>query len=132
MKHKEKDQSPVGYPSGRSEGDKRPCFPRGFVVSKMKNPNQTARKNDEPTLEALTTTRAKREAQRLGVPLSVFVAHLAAKADRMPVTVSVKIDDIQRISRIARGDQVREWIEGIIEDCLDGEKGEAEDLAAQN
>jgi hypothetical protein len=132
MKHKEKDQSPVGYPSGRSEGDKRPCFPRGFVVSKMKKPNQTSRKKDEPTLEALTNARARREAKRLGVSLPAFVAHLATKAESLPVTVSVKIDHIQRITRIAKGGRVREWIEGIVVDCLECEEGEAEDLAAQN
>jgi len=131
MKQKEKDQSPVGYPSGRSEGDKRPCFPRGFVVSKMKT-TQTKPQNEKPTLEAVTTGRARREAQRLGVPLSTFIATLAAKADTMPVTVMVKMDDIHRISRIAKGGRVREWIEGIVVDVLECEEGEAEDLAAQN
>ena len=129
MKQSEKDQSPVGYPSGRSEGDKRPCFPRGFVVSKMKSPNQTSRKNDEPTLEALTTARARREAQRLGVPLSAFVAHLAAKADRMPVTVMIKIDDIHQINRIAEGRGARAWIEGLVDDVLEGE---TDNLSGQN
>ena len=132
MKHKEKDQSPVGYPSGRSEGDKRPCFPRGFVVSTMKKTTRTKPQNDEPTLEAVTTGRARREAQRIGVPLSTYVATLAAKADTMPVMVMLKINDIHRISRIAKGGRVREWIEGIVTDRLECEEGEAQDLAAQN
>jgi hypothetical protein len=42
MKQNEKDQSLVGYPPGRSGGDKRPCFRRGFVVSKMKDAQDNA------------------------------------------------------------------------------------------
>jgi hypothetical protein len=86
-------------------------------------------KNLNETLDAVVTAQAKRQAQRLGVELSTYVAHLAAKADRMPVTVRLKIVDIGRINSLIGGGRVHEWVENIIPEVLDGELGESEELA---
>ena len=91
-----------------------------------------AKTQNETALEAALTAHAKREAKRLGVELSTYVATLAAKTDRMSMSINVRMDDIARIGKIAPGGRVREWIEGVVLDVLECEEGEAEELAAKN
>lgn len=86
-------------------------------------------KPQNETLDAVVTAQAKRQAQRLGVELSTYVAHLAAKSDRMPVTVQVKMSDIGRINSLIGGGRIHEWVENIIPEVLDSEVGESEELA---
>lgn len=80
---------------------------------------KTVKTQKETTLEAATTAHAKREARRHGVELSTYVAHLAAKSDRMPVTVQLKMVDIARINSLIGGGRVHEWLENIIPEVLD-------------
>ena len=87
---------------------------------------KSAKKQNETTLEAVVTAQAKREAQRHGVALSTYISHLAAKADRMPVTVQIKMSDIGRINSLIGGGRIHEWIENIIPEVLDGEKSDRE------
>ena len=80
-------------------------------------------KPQNETLDAVVTAQAKRQAQRLGVELSTYVGRLAAKADTLPVTINVRMDDIQRInSRIGCG-RVHEWVAGVVVGALDGADG---------
>ena len=90
---------------------------------------KSAKTQNETALEAVVTAHAKREAKRLGVELSTYVATIAAKADRLSMAIDVRMDDIARIGKIAPGGRVREWIEGVVVDCLECE---AEELAAKN
>jgi len=96
------------------------------------NMKKTSPTQNETPLEAVVTAYAKREAKRLGIELSTYVATIAAKADRLPMSIQVRMDDIAKIGKIAPGGKVREWIEGVVEDCLECELEEAEELAAKN
>ena len=75
------------------------------------------------TLDAVVTAQAKRQAQRLGVELSTYVGRLAAKADSLPVTINVRMDDIQRINSRIGGGRVHEWVAGVVVGALDGADG---------
>lgn len=99
--------------------------PEAFFLHMKKS----AEEQNETTLEAVVSARAKREAQRHGVPLSTYVGHLAAKADRLPVTVQVRMSDIGRINSLIGGGRIHEWVENIIPEVLDSELGESEELA---
>jgi hypothetical protein len=90
---------------------------------------KSAEKQNETTLEAAVSARAKREARRHGIELSTYVAHLAAKADRMPVTVQIKMADIGKINFLIGGGRIHQWIEGVVADALECKLGEAEELA---
>jgi len=69
------------------------------------------------------TAQAKREAQRLGVELSTYVGRLAAKADSLPVTINVRMEDIRRINSRIGGGRVHEWVAGVVVGALDGADG---------
>lgn len=125
MKQNEKFQSLAGYHAGRSVWDKPSRFPRGFVC--FRTMKKSIKPQNETSLEAVVTARAKREAQRHGVALSTYVSHLAAKADRMPVTVQVKMADIGRINSLIGGGRIHEWIEGVVADVLECEMEELEE-----
>lgn len=90
---------------------------------------KSVKTQNETTLESVVTARAKQEANRLGVALPSYIASIATKADRLPVTIEVRVDDIALISKIAKGRRVAEWIEGVVVDCLECE---SEELAAKN
>ena len=92
---------------------------------------KTAKTQKETTLEAATTAHAKREARRHGVELSTYVAHLAAKSDRMPVTVHLKMVDIARINSLVGGGRVHQWLEGVIADLLNGNGEEVAEMVAK-
>ena len=75
------------------------------------------------TLDAVVTAQAKRQAQRLGIELATYVGRLAAKADSLPVTINVRMDDIQRINSRIGGGRVHEWVAGVVVGALDGADG---------
>jgi len=75
------------------------------------------------TLDAVVTAQAKRQAQRLGVELSTYVGRLAAKADTLPVTINVRMEDIRRINSRIGGGRVHEWVAGVVVGALDGADG---------
>lgn len=80
-------------------------------------------KPQNETLDAVVTAQAKRQAQGLGVELSTYIGRLAAKADSLPVTINVRLDDIQRINSRIGGGRVHEWVAGVVVgalDCADG------------
>jgi len=83
---------------------------------------KTGKTQKETTLEAVVTAHAKREAKRHGVELSTYVAHLAAKSDRMPVTIRVRMDDIGRINASIGGGRIHEWVEDVVAGVLDGNR----------
>lgn len=93
---------------------------------------KSVKTQNETTLESVVTARAKQEANRLGVALPSYIASIATKADRLPMTIEVRVDDIVRISKIAKGGRVREWVESVVVDVLECEEGEAAELAAKN
>lgn len=72
------------------------------------------------TLEALVTGDAKRQAESLGIPLAAFIGNLAADADTLPVTIRVRMGDIGRINSRVGGGRIHEWIEGVVDDALNG------------
>jgi len=80
-------------------------------------------KPQNETLDAVVTAQAKRQAQRLGIELSTYVQRLAAKADSLPVTINVRMDDIQRINSRIGGGRVHEWVAGVVVGALDGADG---------
>jgi hypothetical protein len=77
-------------------------------------------KPQNETLDAVVTAQAKRQAQRLGVELSTYVGRLAAKADSLPVTINVRLDDIQRINARIGGGRVHDWVAEVVVGALDG------------
>jgi hypothetical protein len=90
---------------------------------------KSVKTQNETTLDAVVSARAKREARRHGIELSTYVAHLAAKADRMPVTVQIRMADIGKINSLVGGGRIHQWIEGVVADVLECKLGEAEELA---
>jgi hypothetical protein len=114
MKQNEKDQSPARYLSGRSDGDKPLRFSQGFVVSKM---NKTIA--PQP-LKTLVTPAAKQQAESLGIELSSFIMHMAAKADTMPVTIRIPMADFKKINSAVRGGRIHEWCTDVITDAING------------
>ena len=80
------------------------------------------------TLEGLVTNVAKRKAASLGIPVETYVGRIAMKTDRLPMTIMVAMRDISRIQKIWEG-QVREWVENMIPEVLNGEVGKVEELA---
>ena len=84
---------------------------------------KSVKTQNETTLDAVVTAQAKREAQRLGVELSTYVGRLAAKADSLPVTINVRMEDIRRINSRIGGGRVHEWVAGVVVGALDGADG---------
>jgi len=83
-------------------------------------------------LEAVVTAHAKREAKSLGIPLTSYISHLAAKADRLPMTIQVRMEHINLISRIAKNGDVRNWLELCVDDIIQTEIRNLPHLAAKN
>ena len=93
--------------------------PEAFFLHMKKS----VKTQNETTLDAVVTAQAKREAQRLGVELSTYVGRLAAKADSLPVTINVRMEDIRRINSRIGGGRVHEWVAGVVVGALDGADG---------
>jgi hypothetical protein len=91
----------------------------GFFYQKMKSTKSTPRNE---TLDAVVTAQAKREARRLGVELSVYIANLAAKADTLPVTARIRMEDIGRINARVGGGRVHQWVEDVVAGALNGNR----------
>ena len=83
---------------------------------------KSAKTQNETTLDAVVSARAKREARRLGVELSVYIANLATKSDTLPVTARIRMEDIGRINARVGGGRVHQWVEDVVAGALNGNR----------
>jgi hypothetical protein len=84
----------------------------------------TRRQNQNTNLEALVTDEARRQAESHGIPLASFISGIAMKSETMPITIRVRMADIDRINSLFRGESVHQWVEKTVRDvleCYDGE-----------
>jgi len=71
-------------------------------------------------LKNLVTTEAKQQAESLGIELTSFIMHMAAKAESMPVTIRIPMEDFKKINSVARGGRIHEWCTDVITDAING------------
>jgi hypothetical protein len=71
-------------------------------------------------LKNLVTPTAKQQAESLGIELTSFIMHMAAKAESMPVTIRIPMEDFKKINSIARGGRIHEWCTDAVTDAING------------